>query len=150
MQEHLVEQRRDLGHVQADESRVKTQGGIVWMALAMMVKTRLWLTGEVSEHRDMPLIRQLSEWVRCCAAHRPLLCCTDGFVASIRALRETLREPQRTGAQGRPRLRPWRNVCVAPGRQALCAAAGSPGRAAHRGGHQHGSRRFGVARTGTG
>ena len=33
---------------------------------------------------------------------------------------------------------------------ALCAAAGSPGRAAHRGGHQHGSRRFGVARTGTG
>ena len=34
--------REDLGKVQADEIRVKTQGGIVWMALAMMVKTRLW------------------------------------------------------------------------------------------------------------
>ena len=49
VQEHLVEQPRDLGQVQADEIRVKKQGGIVWMALAMMVKTRLWLGGEVSE-----------------------------------------------------------------------------------------------------
>ena len=53
-QEQLVEQPRDLGQVQADEIRGKTQGGIVWMALAMMVKTRLWLAGEVSEQRDMP------------------------------------------------------------------------------------------------
>ena len=113
VQEHLVEQPRDLGHVQADEIRVKTQGGIVWMALAMMVQTRLWLAGEVSAHRDMPLIRQLIERVRRCAAHRPLLCCPDGCVASIRAIRETFRDPQRTGAQGRPRLRPWRNVCIA-------------------------------------
>jgi transposase-like protein/IS1 family transposase len=115
VQEQWVEQPRDLGHVQADAIRVKTQGGIVWMARAMRVKTRLWLAGEVSEHRDMPLIRALIKRVRRCVAHRPLLCCTDGFVAYIRALRETLREPQRTGAQGRPRLRPWRNVCVAQG-----------------------------------
>ena len=45
---YLVEQPRDLGQVQADELRVKKQGGIVWMALAIMVKTRLWLGGEVS------------------------------------------------------------------------------------------------------
>ena len=32
----------------------------MWMALAMMVKTRLWLGGEVSAQRDMPLIRRLS------------------------------------------------------------------------------------------
>ena len=56
MQEQLVEQPRDLGQVQADEIRVKKQGGIVWMALAMMVCC-LWLGGEVSEQRDMPLIR---------------------------------------------------------------------------------------------
>src|SRR6266436_4854741 len=48
VQEHLVEQPRDLGQVQADEIRVKKQGGIVWMALAMMVKTRLWLGGAAS------------------------------------------------------------------------------------------------------
>ena len=45
--ESLVKQPRDLGQVQADELRVKKQSGIVWMALAMMVKTRLWLGGEV-------------------------------------------------------------------------------------------------------
>jgi len=38
-----------------------------------MVKTRLWLGGEVSEQRDMPLIRRLIERVKRCAAHRPLL-----------------------------------------------------------------------------
>ena len=113
VQEHLVEQPRDLGQAQADEIRVKKQGGIVWMALAMMISTRLWLAGEVSEHRDMPLIRRLIERVRRCAAHRPLLVCTDGLCSSIRAIRETFRDPVPTGKGGRPRLRPWRNVLIA-------------------------------------
>jgi len=113
VQAHLVEQPRDLGHVQADEIRVKKQGGIVWMALAMMVTTRLWLAGEVSEHRDMTLIRRWIERVRACALHRPLLFGTDGLCSSIRAIRETFRDPVRTGEQGRPRLRPWRNLCIA-------------------------------------
>jgi len=111
--ESLVEQPRDLGQVQADELRVKKQGGIVWMALAMMVTTRVWLGGEVSERRDLPLIRRLMERVRRCAACRPLLVCTDGVVSSIRAMRETFREPIHTGKGGRPRLRPWRHVCIA-------------------------------------
>jgi len=113
VQEHLVEQPRDLGQVQADEIRVKKQGGMVWMALARMVCTRLWLGGEVSEQRDRPLIRRLLERVRRCAAHRPLLCCTDGLVSSIRAIRETLRDPGHPGTGGRPRLRPWRHVLIA-------------------------------------
>jgi hypothetical protein len=111
--EYLVEQPRDLGQVQADEIRVKKQGGIVWMALAMMVKTRLWLGGEVSEPRDMPLIRRLIARVRRCAARRPLLVCTDGLVSYIRAIRETFRDPVHTGKGGRPRLRPWRHVLIA-------------------------------------
>ena len=79
--ESLVEQPRDLGQVQADEIRVKKQGGIVWMAMAMMVKTRLWLGGEVSEQRDMTLIRRLIERVRAlCGCIVPLLVCTDGLV----------------------------------------------------------------------
>src|SRR5947209_17548356 len=113
VQEHLVEQPRDLGQVQADEIRVKKQGDIVWMALAMMVRTRLWLAGEVSERRDMALIRGLIERVRLCALPRPLLFCTDGLCSYVRAIRETFRDPVRTGAHGRPRLRPWRNVCIA-------------------------------------
>jgi len=111
--EYLVEQPRDLGQVQADELRIKKQGGIVWMALAMMVKTRLWLGGEVSEQRDMPLIRRLIERVKRCAARRPLLVCTDGLVSYIRAIRETFRDPVHTGKSGRPWLRPWRNVLIA-------------------------------------
>jgi transposase-like protein len=113
VQEYLVEQPRDLGQVQADEIRVKKQGNIVWMALAMMVKTRLWLGGEVSEQRDMPLIRRLIARVRRCAARRPLLVCTDGLVAYIRATRETFRDPVHTGMGGRPRLCPWRHVLIA-------------------------------------
>src|SRR5512134_1859298 len=111
--EYLVEQPRELGQVQADEIRVKKQGGIVWMALAMMVKTRLWLGGEVSAQRDMPLIRRLIDRVRRCAAHRPLLICTDGLVSYIRAMRETFRDPVPTGQSGRPRLRSWRNILIA-------------------------------------
>lgn len=113
VQEHLVEHPRDRGQVQADEIRVKKQGGIVWMALAMMVSTRWWLAGEVSEPRDMTLMRRLIERVRRCAAPRPLLVCTDGLVSSIRAIRETLRDPAPTGQGGRPRLRPWRHVLIA-------------------------------------
>jgi transposase-like protein/IS1 family transposase len=113
VQEYLVEQPRDLGQVQADELRIKKQGGIVWMALAMMVKTRLWLGGEVSEQRDLTLLRRLIERVRRCAAHRPLLFCTDGLSTYIRVIRETFRDPVRMGTGGRPRLRPWRNVLIA-------------------------------------
>ena len=75
--------------------------------------TRLWLGGEVSEQRDMPLIRRLIERVRRCAARRPLLVCTDGLVSYIRAIRETFRDPVHTGTGGRPRLRPWRHVLIA-------------------------------------
>src|SRR6266511_3637058 len=113
VQEYLVEQPRDLGQVQADEIRVKTQQGIVWMALSMMVRTRLWLAGEVSACRDMTLIRQLMKRVRRGAAHRPLLVCTDGLSAYVRAVRETFRDPVRLGAHGRPQLRPWRHLCIA-------------------------------------
>jgi transposase-like protein len=56
--EHLVLEPRDLGHVQADEPRVKTQGGIVWMAMAVMVSTRLWLGGAISPSRDPALTRR--------------------------------------------------------------------------------------------
>jgi hypothetical protein len=113
IQAYLVEQPRDLGQGQADELRIKKQDGMVWMALAMMVKTRWWLGGEVSEQRDLPLIRRLIERVRRCAAHRPLLFGTDGLVSYIRAIRETFRDPVYTGKGGRPRLRPWRHIFIA-------------------------------------
>ena len=113
VQEYLGEQPRDLGQVQAEESRVKQQGGIVWMALAMMGKTRWWLGGEVRTQRDMSLIRRRIERVRRWAARRPLVGCTDGLVAYIRAMRETVRDPVQPGKGGRPRLRRGRHVLSA-------------------------------------
>ena len=83
------------------------------MALAMMVRPRLWLAGEVNFHRDLPLIRRLIERVRRCAVHHPLLFCPDGFVAYVRAIRETFRDPEHAEAHGRPRLCPWRHIYIA-------------------------------------
>jgi transposase-like protein/IS1 family transposase len=113
VQEHLVEQPRELGQVQADEIRVKQQGKISWMALAMTVGTRLWLAGEVSEQRNLGLVRHLLARVRRCAARAPLLFCTDGFRAYPRAIRETFRAPFPTGKPGRPHLRSWKSLYIA-------------------------------------
>lgn len=72
--EHFMQQTTlDLGQVQADEIKVKKQRGSVWMALALMVSTRLWLGGVVGVNRDKLLIRALAEQVRQWALCRPLL-----------------------------------------------------------------------------
>jgi hypothetical protein len=113
VQEPLVEPPRDLGQVQAEAIRVKTQGGIVWMTLAMLVQTRVWLGGEVSAQRDRPLRRRLMARVRRCAARRPLWGCPEGVVSDLRAMRETFRDPRPPGPGGRPRLRRWRQVLIA-------------------------------------
>jgi hypothetical protein len=39
----LVQANLDLGHVQADEIRAKAPKKVVWLAMALMVSTRLWL-----------------------------------------------------------------------------------------------------------
>jgi hypothetical protein len=109
----LGERPRDRGPGQADASRVKNHGGIVWMALAMLGQTRLWRGGEGSEPRDMPRRRRLSARVRRGAAPRPLLCGTDGVVSYRRAMREPFRAPGPTGPGGRPRRRPGRHVLLA-------------------------------------
>ena len=110
--QHLVEQPRDLGQVQADEIRAKVQGGVLWLAMAMQVSTRLWLGGRLSAHRDVRLITDLIRQVKAAALCRPLLFCTDGCRAYVRAIRAIFREPVNAGRGGRPRLRPWDNLCI--------------------------------------
>lgn len=111
--EHLVTQPRDLREVQADELRVKRQGAIVWVALAMQTATRLWLGGAVSEHRDRWLITQLMRQVRHCALQLPLLLVTDGLAAYGSALRRIFRERVARAGRGRPRLQAWAQLCYA-------------------------------------
>lgn len=71
---------------------------IPWIAMAMMVSTRLWLGGVVSLRRDRQLADHLLQMVKaCCLPLRAILVLTDGWSAypnSIRrAFREKIRDP---------------------------------------------------------
>jgi transposase-like protein len=111
--EQLVHQPRDLGQVQADEIRVKKQGGVLWLAMALQVSTRLWLGAVVGEHRDEALLTQLMQRVRAGALCRPLLFCIDGWRAYLPAIQTVFRERlERRGRPGRPILRPWDGIVI--------------------------------------
>lgn len=111
--QHLVCQPRELGCVQADEIRVRQQGQVVWVALAMMVATRLWLGGMVSARRDGTLIARLCALVGACALPAPLLVLVDGFAAYVRQVRRMARSPEpRAGQRGRCRLVEWPGLVI--------------------------------------
>ena len=102
----------DLQQVQADEIRVKAQGAILWLALAIAVSTRLWLGGVVSQHRDGQMVLTLALQVKACALCRPLLICFDGFVSYLNAFRLAFRSPLQTGRVGRPQLIAWPDIAL--------------------------------------
>lgn len=107
-----VVQPRELLQVQADEIHVKTQSGALWMALAMMVSTRLWLGGAVSLRRDRDLIGRWVALVAACAQWGPLLFVSDGVSTYIDVVRKAFRTRQ-MGTGGRPRLVPWPELAIA-------------------------------------
>jgi transposase-like protein len=108
----LVQQPRDLEHVQADEIRVKAQGKVVWLAMAIMVSTRLWLGGVVAKKRDEHLILSLVQIIRRCALARPLLICVDGFIVYVQAVQSVFRSPLPNGKRGRPWLVSWPDIHI--------------------------------------
>jgi transposase-like protein len=109
----LVEQPRDLVQVQADEIRVKfAKKVVVWMAMAMQVKTRLWLGGVLSVRRDQSLIDALAHKVKACASFGPLLLATDGLASYVSAWKRAFRTPVYTGKPGRPSLLAWPEVVI--------------------------------------
>lgn len=110
--EHLLRQPLDLGHVQADEIKVKSQSGTLWLAMAIMVSTRLWLGGVVSQRRDMALIQHLLQQVRKVALCRPLLISVDGLASYIKATQRAFRSPLHTGKQGRPAMIAWSDIAI--------------------------------------
>ncbi len=110
--QHLIQRPRDLGHVQADEIRVKAQGKVLWMAMAIMVQTRLWLGGVVSEHRNLNLITELIQMVRSCALARSMLICVDGLRSYVKAIQWVFRTPLPTRKRGRPKLISWPDIHI--------------------------------------
>jgi len=72
----------ELQQVQADEMRIKLQGQqVLWVAMAIMVSSRLWLGAVVSVHRDSLLIGRLASLVRRWALKVALFITFDGFAA---------------------------------------------------------------------
>lgn len=112
--EHLVlKPRESLAHVRVDELRVKAHGSIVWLAMAIMVSTRLWLGGAISPSRDTALIRRLVVYVRACTSpEHPLLVATDGLIIYVKTFCKAFRSKRYTGRVGAPRLIAWPEVVI--------------------------------------
>jgi transposase-like protein len=113
--EHFVENsQQDLQHVQADEIKVKTQKETYWMALAMAVRTRLWLGGVVSRKRYLDLIQAVVNKVRAIALCRPLLLAVDGLASYVTAFQLAFRSklPRERGEMGRCELVAWPNIAI--------------------------------------
>src|SRR5918993_781467 len=102
--EHLVEAGKvALLQVQADEIRIKAVGAVYWLASAMEVRSRLWLGGVISLHRDRELIRSLLELTGECAPVEHILVLTDGLASYKARALKVFRRPLRSGKVGRPR-----------------------------------------------
>jgi transposase-like protein len=108
----MSQQQLDLQQVQADEIRVRMQRKVLWMAMALMVSTRLWLGGVVSERRDMRLARHLASHIRHIALEHPLLLAVDGWKSYVRAFQQAFRIALHTGQHGRPRLIDWPHLLI--------------------------------------
>lgn len=103
----------DLQQVQADEIKAKGFGQSIWMAMAMMVPTRLWLGGAISHKRDLDLIQTLTDQVRQIALCRDLLLAIDGLSSYLKAFRRSFRTPfSEKGKRGRPGMISWPNIAI--------------------------------------
>jgi len=113
-EDQVMQGKLDLVHVQADEIRVKGCRMIPWMALALMVSTRLWLGGVVSLSRDHHLADQLMRMVKaCCQPLRSVLVLTDGWSAYPGSIRRAFREKvKQTGGRGRCTLQAWPEILI--------------------------------------
>lgn len=108
----MIPTQVDLGQVQTDEIKVKTQHGSLWMALTMMAPTRLWLGEVLSTQRDKSLIRQFAHKMRQVARCRPLLITVDGLASCINAFQKAFRSPVPRRGGGRPRLIAWPDITL--------------------------------------
>ena len=117
--EHAVAKSR-LDLQQADEIKPKGQDGHFWMALAMMLPTRLWLGGVVSEKRNLTLIQALTDKAKGIALCRPLLLAVDGLASYVAAFRSSFRPAPSFGRIGPSKADFLAEYCHCPGRQTTC------------------------------
>ena len=88
---------------QTDEPSIAKAGNHAWMAMAIVVTSRLWLGGSVSMHRDKLLIMKLVQQVRNCAKNWNFLVCSDGLSAYPTVFTFVFSWFVYTGRPGRPK-----------------------------------------------
>src|SRR5829696_1870926 len=102
----------DLIHVQADEIKVRIQGGILWVTLALMVSTRLWLGVATDRLRSKDMIVSCLRQVAQCALCRPLLIAVDGLNMYQTALKKAFRTQHPIGKNGRLKWVAWGSITL--------------------------------------
>jgi len=104
----------DPKQVQVDEIRVKAREMVIWMGLAMMVPTRLWIAGLVSKTRDSNFTDTLLQHVRnCCIALSAILICVDGLKSYPKSILKAFREKVKDkSGPGAPRKEVWPDVHI--------------------------------------
>lgn len=114
VQEHLVCQGRlDLGQVQADELWCRSQQGVLWLATAMSVASRLLIWGKVATGRTEAMIDDVVRHVhRAARLQSPLLWATDGFSTWKTRILHHFRVKVEHGRRGRPRLVEWAELHI--------------------------------------
>jgi hypothetical protein len=104
----------NLQHVQADELRIKLQGRrVVWVAMAIMVSTRLWLGAVISSKRDGQMIGALAALVRGWAQKAALFVAFDGFWAYRDAFEQAFSDPVPHARNGRLVKHVWSRLTLA-------------------------------------
>lgn len=111
---YLLQGKLDLVQVHADEIRGNGCKMLPWMALALMVSTRLWVGGVVSLRRDRHLAAQLLQMVKaCCCPWRVILVLTDGWSAYPTSIRRAFRDQGKRGTGcGRSRLQAGPTILI--------------------------------------
>lgn len=116
LHQHLVVQPQEHGQIQADELQAKCQGFRAWIAMAISVKSRLWLGGVIDRKRSKDLIYNLLAMVaQCCIPNKELLITTDGLKTYIKQAIRCFRVSIHTGKKGRPKHQLWENFVLIQG-----------------------------------
>lgn len=82
----------DLGQIQADELKIKTFLGTVWLGMVILVQSRLWLGGCVAPARGKPLLRRILERAARAGRGGELLVSVDGFNVYQEVIPEVFRQ----------------------------------------------------------
>lgn len=104
MNEQSTTKGDDVAPPHTNEPSIAKADNHAWMAMAMVVTSRLWLGGSVSMHRNESLIMKLVQQVRNCAKSWNFLVCSDGLSMYATVFASVFSWLVFTGHPGRPNI----------------------------------------------